>query len=346
MATAAQRIAASELGDLLPRMISGERLNRDDCLRLLRTDDLTSLGVLANIARERLAPRDTVFRRAMHINHTGGPVPSCPECDAASGNPRLAPDDLISMIDEFGVDQIGELHLAGGSDSEPGVARLTRQIVNLTNRFPRLRVRAFTWLELEQAAVKDQKMPAAVLSSLVDAGLMSLAGGTLVDPSPVRSGLDRTSLALLVRRIPWLQAAADRGLKCELCFFSGEDDDPEIVADALEGIRDIQDSLSVFECFVPLSFPRQSTALEVPMSTGYNHLRAVAIGRLYLDNIARIRSSPFAVGEALAQVAQWYGADDAGSASIAIGSGVRKVTVASDRLMALLEEAGRNPVEI
>jgi aminodeoxyfutalosine synthase len=148
------------------------------------------------------------------------------------------------------------------------------------------------------------------------------------------------------QKMPWIQAAADLGLRCELCWIFGDKDDQQTLMDTLICIRGIQDYRAIFECFVPLAFGRHVAALDLPPPTGYNHLRTVAIGRLFLDNFKRIRSSPNIVGEPLAQVAQWYGADDAGGCRAAENSETGGAGIGRDRMESLLREAGREPVEI
>jgi aminodeoxyfutalosine synthase len=348
MAMDIDRLAASELADLPAVVRMGDRLKRSDCVRLWRTDDLTSLGVLANLARERVSGNSAYYHSSVHINYTGYPVLACPECSAhaAAGRSALSLDDLTGALNGIAAGRGGELHLTGGPDPDIGVDRLCRLVERAVYSCPQLRLRAFTWQELEHAAAKDGKTPSQVLPALVNAGLTSIAGGALVDLSPDRPNLGPDDISIMERRMPWIQAAAELELQCELSWVFGDGDDPEIMTDTLVCIRGIQDYRAVFECFVPLAFQWPTEDLDLPMPTGYNHLRAVAIGRLFLDNIPRIRSSPFSVSEPMAQVAQWYGADDAGSV-IATGSpAVQGTSVGRDRLTSLLREAGRYPIEI
>ncbi len=348
MATNVERLAASELGDLLPAIMSGARLSRGECMRLWRTADLTSLGVLANQVRECKSGARSFFRSAAHVNPTGLPDPGCPECTAAAASDRSFSrlgglgEDFRKTASEFA----GELHLTGGPDPSSGMEELCRQIRQAAALCPQLRLRAFTWRQLESAAEKDRELPREVLTRLMDAGLMSLAGGALVDLSPARPHLGSESITSVERRMPWIRAAAELKLKCELSWVSGDEDDPETTTEFLARVREIQDHFPIFECVVPLAFNCPSGQLDLPMPTGYNHLRAVAIGRLFLDNFPRVRSSPFAVGEPLAQIAQWYGADDAGSASPAGPGAKQTAQPGRERMSILLREAGREPVEI
>ena len=348
MATDTERLATSELADLLPAVRAGDRLKRIDCVRLWRTADLTSLGVLANLVRERVSGNDTFFRSSIHLNATGAPVPACPECSAQSapGRSALTLEDLDSFLSGIDSGFRGELHLTGGAGPSAGVDGLCRLLERIVSTRPHLKLRAFTWQELESAAAVDGKTAAQVLSALVNAGLTSLAGGALVDLSHVRPNLSPEDISVMERRMPWIQAAAELKLTCELSWIFGDGDDPELLTDTLFCIRGIQDHRTIFENFVPLVFQWPSGNLELPMPTGYNHLRAVAIGRLFLDNISRIRSSPSSVGEPMAQVAQWYGADDAGSVSPDGGWALKCAGMRRERLASLIREAGRDPAEI
>ncbi len=339
MAGDIERLEGIELADLLPAVSAGARLSRGDCLRMWRTPDLTGLGVLANLARERTSGSRSFFRPAVHVNTTGRPDPACPECTAAipAGGITFSPDSIP--------DSGGELHLTGGPDPAVGVDDLCRLVEMAAASRPRLRLRAFTWQQLECAAGKDRKTPAQVLGCLVDAGLTLLAGGAVVDLTPEKTHLDPGVIAAVETRMPWFLAAAELKLKCELALVCGDGDDPEILAGLLDLIRRIQDDRQIFECFVPLAFNWPSDTLDLPIPTGYNHLRAVAIGRLFLDNLPRVRSSPFAVSEPLAQVAQWYGADDAGSVPADCLVPIANAP-SRERMLRLLKEAGRDPVEI
>ncbi len=340
MTTDVERLGSSELGDLVTAVMAGKRLKRSDCLRLWKTSDLTSLGILANMARERISGGRSFFKTTIHVNPWGRPDPGCPECTAAAGTGE-PPEAAWTAVHEQGA----ELHMAGGADPSAGVDDLCRLVEKAVASNPEIRLRAFTWRQLECAGEKDHQPPGRVISRLAEAGLPALAGGALVDLTPERPHLDSDSIAAVERRMPWVQAAADLNLKCELSWVFGDSDDPDVLTDFLVCIRGIQDFRGMFESIAPLLFSWPSAALELPMPTGYNHLRAVAIGRLFLDNIPRIRSSPFAVSEPLAQIAHWYGADDAGSASAASGHGAAMPALDREKMIRILRETGREPVE-
>jgi aminodeoxyfutalosine synthase len=344
MATQLDRLAGSDIADLLTEIQSGERLSASDCLRLWRTRDLTSLGSLANLRREQRSGNVTSFRPVIHLNYTGGPVPACPLCSQAAG--RFARQEWEAALISLDPEVEGELHLAGGLDSSSGVSDLCNLVAWVRGLRPRLQIRGFTWGELERAAEKDRTGPVQVLQALVEAGLNSLLGGALADLTPARPGLSFASVQEIERRTPWIEAAAQLNLKSELSWIYGDEDDAEILVETLVRIRAAQDRWGVFECCTPLLFDWPSEEIEIPMATGYNQLRAIAVARLFLDSVPHIRSCWRALTESVMQVAQWYGADDAGCAALCGRAAFpgQAETFRPDELETLIRAAGRDPV--
>ena len=334
-----EQIAGSELADLLAKVHARERLSTSDCLRLWKTRDLTSLGALANLRREAVSGNAVFFRREVHLNYTGLPVPSCPSCNRSASRP-LSPGEWERSLEHIHPDVVAELHLTGGASPQFGLGALCSMVRNVAASRPNLRVRAFTWSELETAAQVEGTTPDQTLGALVEAGLDSLAGGALMDLTPDRPHLVRECIRQLELRAPWVAAAAARGLRCEIGWVHGDEDDPQWVIDGLARIRDLQDRWGVFQCFTPLLFQWPSDDVEIPMATGYNQLRAIAAGRLFLDNIARVRGSWAALTDSMMQVAFWYGADDAGGAMLP-GAGA----IGREELEELVRATGREPID-
>src|SRR5262245_53329538 len=210
MATQIERLAGSEIADLLATIQSGERLSASACARLWQTHDLTSLGSLANLEREKRHGNVTRFRPVIHLNYTGRPVPACLLCSQAAGQFELA--EWEAALTTLAPEMVAELHVSGG----PGAGRSVTELCQLVRRVhelrPRLRIRGFTWSELEQAAAKDRMAPLEVLQHLAEAGLHSLLGGALSDLTPARPHLSSDSIPEIESRRPWIEAAAQLGL--------------------------------------------------------------------------------------------------------------------------------------
>jgi aminodeoxyfutalosine synthase len=350
MATETELLKGSEIADLLPATETGERLSRGECVRLWETHDLTTLGILANLRREAVSGNKSFYRSAFHLNPTLHSVPACRLCDRLAGPNRntLAPEEVETILEGLDDDAVGELHVAGGPDRELGIGHLTAWVRCALRLRPKMKLRAFTWDLLEMVAAKDGENPARVLKTLLDTGLTALVGGALIDLGPERRHIVRGAAEEMKRRLGWLEAAADLSLKAEVSWVFGDGDDSETLVETLAVLRDMQDRFGIFECFTPLLFHSSTEDLDLPMPTGYNQLRAVAVGRLFLDNFSRIRAPWSALSESIMQVAQWYGADDAGCVILPTRNapaGGFAGDMRRERLEELLRATGRDPVD-
>ena len=346
-----EALAGRELSDVLAKVGSGERLGRRDFLRLWDTCDLTGLGAVANVARERASGGQTIYRYQMHLNHTGRPVTACPECDAQHLSCKSVPtvENLAQVAARNTSSPGGEIHLTGGPDAELHVEDLRILVQRIRSLNAQLHLRAFSWSELYAAAKKDRQQPASVLTALMEAGIDSLAGGVLADLTPEDPHTGPASIQGMDQYIPWIRAAAELGLKCEFVWVLGDGDDPEVLADLLICVRGLQDRWNIFECCTPLLFQPRSEGVKTPMPTGYNQLRAIAAARLFLDNISRVRGPIAAIGESVAQAAQWYGADDIGGIPFPDGSDDGNAGTAKagrENVIELVRSAARDPVDL
>ena len=103
--------------------------------------------------------------------------------------------------------------------------------------------------------------------------------------------------------------------------------------------------------FIPLAFHPEHTAFDrLRPTTGRQDLQVMAVSRIYLDNFPHLKAFWIMLGVKLAQVSLSFGADDLDGTvveeRITHAAGARTpqaMTVAE--LRALIEEAGRTPVE-
>jgi cyclic dehypoxanthinyl futalosine synthase len=84
----------------------------------------------------------------------------------------------------------------------------------------------------------------------------------------------------------------------------------------LDKIRSLQDETGVFTAFIPWTFQPGNTALGGHAAGGHDYLRTLAVSRIYLDNIDNVQASWVTQGEAIAQLALRFGANDIGSTMI------------------------------
>ena len=90
--------------------------------------------------------------------------------------------------------------------------------------------------------------------------------------------------------------------------------------------------------------------MKLPETTGFEDLKAIAVGRLLLDNFPHIKSYWIMIGPRLAQVGLSFGADDIDGTvteeKIAHDAGAKTPQALTvPELVRLIREAGRRPVE-
>src|SRR5687767_14240506 len=73
-------INKSDISDIVYNVLNGSRLNLSDCLRLLESDDIYSLGISANHLRNKLFGNDASFVNNIILNYTNVCVTYCKFC--------------------------------------------------------------------------------------------------------------------------------------------------------------------------------------------------------------------------------------------------------------------------
>src|ERR1043165_6380465 len=66
----AERVVGRELMDLYEKVLESARLTYDDAVRLYQTPNLSGVGYLANLVRERMHGERAYYIRNQHINYT------------------------------------------------------------------------------------------------------------------------------------------------------------------------------------------------------------------------------------------------------------------------------------
>src|SRR5690606_18618177 len=116
-------------------------------------------------------------------------------------------------------------------------------------------------------------------------------------------------------------------------------------------IRTLQDETRGFQAFIPLAFhPDNNQMRKLPAPTATETLRVHAVARLLLDNVAHIKAFWIATGVEVAQMAQWYGANDMDGTVqeeriYHMAGSVTPETLSTADIRRLIRAAGREPVE-
>src|SRR5438128_7242329 len=170
---------------LLPirdKVVAGERLSFEDGLALYRTNDILSLGYMANLVRERLHGNTTYFNVNRHINPTDVCVASCRLCafGKRAKDPKAYTLSLEEVWERAGAgwtEAVTEFHIVGGLHPELTLDWYCEMLRGLKQRFPQVHLKAFTMVEVGYLAQRSKLSARETLERLREAGMDSLPGG-------------------------------------------------------------------------------------------------------------------------------------------------------------------------
>ncbi|CEK14986.1 de-hypoxanthine futalosine cyclase [Chthonomonas calidirosea] len=353
-----ERLVGPDLMDIYEKIIARERLTYEDGVRLFQHPDLTAVGYLANIVRERLHGQKAYYVRNQHINYTNICNKFCKFCSfyAKKGGPApytLSLEEvrrrLLMHIDV----PITEVHMVGGINPRLPYQYYLDLLRVVKEVRPNVHIKAFTMVELVEIQRQAQKPLEEVLRELMAAGLDSLPGGGIEILS------ERVHRELFDRKIDgegWMEVArtvAKVGLTQYATMLYGHIETLEERVEHLVRLRELQDETRHFVTMTPLAFHPEGTELaDLPHSTGEDDLRTIAVARLMLDNFAHIKSFWIMNTPQVTQVALWYGADDVDGTvheyEITYKDGEhgnKRQVLTRRQMIRLIEEAGRVPVE-
>ena len=189
---------------------------------------------------------------------------------------------------------------------------------------------------------------AQIFERLKAAGLDSMpGGGAEILVERVRQAVSPKKLSTA----GWFavhEAAHKAGLKttCTMTYGLGETDAERV--EHLIKLRDLQDKTQGFRAFIPWSFQRGHTVLDIPPTGGMEYLRIIALARLVLDNIPHIQAGWVTEGPKLAQLALSFGADDFGGIlvdEVVVGATGMIYRVDKEEAVRLIRGAGRTPAQ-
>ncbi len=359
MTVLTDQLRRAGLDGIYAKLLEGRRLDFDDGMRLYRTPDLTAVGYLANVVRERRSGTRTYYVRNLHVNYTNICNKLCKFCSfyAPPNSPDgrgyvLGPEDAAARVAEYNGEPIREIHMVAGINPRLPYQYYLDLLQAVKATRPEAQIKAFTMIELAQIARVARRPLAEVLPELKAVGLTACPGGGAevfsdrVHEELFRAKLDNQGWFDVARAV---HAA---GIPSNATLLYGHIETQEEKVRHLLHIRELQDETAGFMCFVPLAFDPSNTELHhLPVTTGYANLREIAIARLLLDNFPHVKAFWIMITPAVAQMALWYGADDIdGTVSHyeithALGTTSHRQALGHQELLDLIAEAGREPIE-
>lgn len=345
------------------KVLAGSRLSAEDAILLYHSPDLLGVGRLADLANQRRNGDRVFFSANQHINPTNVCVlrKTCVFCSFA----RLAKEDgaYTRTLEEVYAEAeqargmpTREFHIVGGLHPKLRLAYYTEMLRGLRERHPGIHLKALTAVEIAHLARLEKLPVREVLLALREAGLTSLpGGGAEVFSTAVRATIAERKLTgdewLAVHR-----EAHGLGIPTNCTMLYGH---VETAADRvahLTALRDLQDETGGFLTYIPLAYHPEHNELGAELArvgsatTGYEDLRNIAIGRLFLDNIPHVKTHWPMVTPFLSQVALAFGSDDV-EGTVVYERVYHEAGARTDMhmpylgLVALIRGAGKRPVE-
>jgi len=317
------RLRDPALRPLAEKVLTGERLAPVDGLALYRTTDLLGLGTLADYANTGRHGDRVFFSANQHINPTNVCVlrNTCVFCSFArmpkeEGAYTRSLDEVFLEAEAARGMPTREFHIVGGLHPKLSLAYYTDMISGLKQRFPHIHIKALTAVEIAHLARIEKTSEREVLLALKEAGLTSLpGGGAEVFSTAVRATIAERKLT----GEEWLRVhhvAHDLGIPTNCTMLYGHVETAEDRIAHLGQLRALQDQTGGFLTYIPLAYHPDHNELGEELgrvgtaTTGYEDLKNIAIGRLFLDNIPHVKTHWPMVTPFLSQIALSFGCDD------------------------------------
>lgn len=351
------------LHPIADKVLAGTRLTAEDGIALYQTSDLLGLGALASFANARTNGDRVFFSANQHINPTNVCVlrKTCVFCSFArmpkeEGHYTRSLEEVYHEAAQSIGSPTREFHIVGGLHPKLRLSYYTDMIRGLRERFPHIQIKALTAVEIAHLARIEKTGIREVLVALKDAGLATLpGGGAEVFSTAVRATIAERKLTgkewLSVHRI-----AHELGIRTNCTLLYGHVETAADRVEHLTALRELQDETGGFLTYIPLAYHPDHNELGETLgrvgsaTTGYEDLKNIAVGRLFLDNIAHVKTHWPMVTPFMSQVALNFGCDDVEGTVVFErvyheAGATTEMHMPYSGLVNLIRRAGKRPVE-
>jgi len=249
-----------------------------------------------------------------------------------------------------------EFHIVGGLDMQAGFAYYDEMFRGLKARHPQVHIKALTAVEIAHIARIDKMSVRDVLIGLREAGLDTMPGGGAEVFSPgVRATIAEKKLSG-TEYIDVHRTAHELGIRTNCTMLYGHVETYEDRINHLGMLRDLQDETGGFLAYIPLAYHPDNNELGVELgrtgtaTTGFDDLKNLAVGRLFLDNFTHVKSHWIMVTPAISQMSLHFGVNDLEGTvvreKIYHEAGAHTSQAMSlDEILRLIRGAGKTPAE-
>jgi cyclic dehypoxanthinyl futalosine synthase len=349
-------IETSDVSDILQAVLSGNRPKLNDCIHLIKSDNIHALGLVGGFLRNKLFGKVATFVNNIILNYTNVCITYCKFCAfyRAPGHNEsytLPISEIVRRVltskELFGISQV---LIQGGHNPNLNIEYYEEAFREIRKRCPDVGIHGLSASEIDMIAKVERCTTAEVLSRLKDAGLDTLpgAGAEILDDSTKRQ-----ISPLKIKSDEWIrimEEAHKLGIKSSATMMYGTVEDEEQQARHLMKIANLQEKTGGFMAFIPWSFEPNRTQMQSEgliryPSGGLRLLKMIAISRIVYHNlINHLQSSWLTNGIGMAQLALTYGADDFGGTligeEVVTATGARSTELTSDTIVSAIKQIG------
>jgi aminodeoxyfutalosine synthase len=351
------------IAPIAEKVLAEERLSRADGIALFESNDLLAIGALADWVNRR-KNGDRVFLCAnQHLNPTNVCIlrATCTFCSFArrpkeDGAYTMSLDEAFHEASLARDTPVREFHIVGGLHPKLRLSYYEDLIRGLKEQHPGVEVKALTAVEIAHLARIEKSTVEDVLQRLRAAGMDTIpGGGAEVFASGVRATIAERKL-VAEEWIDVHRQAHRLGIRSNCTMLYGHVETHADRVDHLSMLRDLQDETAGFLAYIPLAYHPDHNELGEQLgrtgtaTTGFDDLKNLAVGRLYLDNFDHIKTHWIMNTAKVSQVALHFGVDD-------LEGTVRRERIYHEagattpegmtfgEIVHLIRDAGKRPVE-
>lgn len=224
-------------------------------------------------------------------------------------------DEVMEHLEKAKKAGLTTVLLQGGVNNDLKIDYYVDLVKAARQRYPEIHPHFFSAVEIYNCAQVSNLPIEEVLQKLWDAGLRTIPGGGAEILS------ERVRLSISPKKMGpngWIDVhhkAHQIGFLTTATMMYGHIEEPKDIVHHFETLRQAQDKIPGFSCFIPWSYKRDRTALRrtVKHWAGKDaYFRILAFSRIYLDNFDHIGASWYGEGKEIGMEALHYGADDFG----------------------------------
>lgn len=338
--------------DIVEKVEKGDRLSFADGVSILESNDLNTIGLIADYAKRRKEGDRVYFVVNRHINPSNICAISCKFC--AFGVTKKSGAAYEMTFDQIAAalnDELREVHIVGGLHPDWEFEKYLDIVRLVKSKLPQAHVKAYTAVEIDWFSDISGLSHEEVLIRMKEAGVDALPGG---GAEIFAEGIRKKICPPKTESLEWInihRTAHKVGIPSNATILYGHIESNEHVVDHFERLRNLQDETGGFFAIIPVLFQPENTAMSnVKPRPGSYDLKVHALARLFLDNFQHIKAYWVTLGEKTAQVALNFGCDDADGTIIREkiihdAGAPSEVGHTRDFMIRIIKEAGYVPVE-